>query len=478
MVKEEFIKELNEGQAKAFNKILDFLTDPECEKDAFVLSGSAGTGKTYLLKKLVHWVTQNHNKNRIAITAPTNKAVRVLYTAGEFEGTQVMNFKKDFFDESGYTATSLKYSTIHKLLGLTESITKRGEQVFKSSGNNRNEINNYNILIVDETSMLSDELCEEILNFSKQVKIIFTGDNAQIPPINKDDCIPFRDDHFYDFDYFELTEIMRQKEGNPIIEASCVIRENLTKAQPIPMLKTQLDENDHGIIFYEAREEKHKVREMFEEYFNCEAFKEDANYAKVIAWRNKIVAYMNNTIREILYGDSIPMFVEGEKLIADKPIFGEYGIVFNTSEEMSVIKVDTRRKTFYTGDYKLSAKIYDLEVESYDPGSKEIIKRNIEVIHEDSLAEYQLVIGKAKNAAKKAYDKRLWVTYYNIMKWSANVAYNYAITAHKSQGSTYQNVLLVENDIDKNSNIVERNRIKYTAYTRASEKLFILRTNY
>jgi ATP-dependent exoDNAse (exonuclease V) alpha subunit len=57
----------------------------------------------------------------------------------------------------------------------------------------------------------------------------------------------------------------------------------------------------------------------------------------------------------------------------------------------------------------------------------------------------------------------------------AQVKYNYAITAHKSQGSTYENVIVIEPDIDANSKIVERNRIKYVAYTRAKSLLFIVK---
>ena len=53
--------------------------------------------------------------------------------------------------------------------------------------------------------------------------------------------------------------------------------------------------------------------------------------------------------------------------------------------------------------------------------------------------------------------------------------YAYAITAHKSQGSTYNTTFVLEDDIDVNSDIVERNRIKYTAYTRSSKKLYVLK---
>ena len=64
--------------------------------------------------------------------------------------------------------------------------------------------------------------------------------------------------------------------------------------------------------------------------------------------------------------------------------------------------------------------------------------------------------------------------------------YGYAITAHKSQGSTYENVVVDEMDFQKISNkwnykydkmemrIKEKNQLRYVAYTRAKTNLFLL----
>ena len=67
-----------------------------------------------------------------------------------------------------------------------------------------------------------------------------------------------------------------------------------------------------------------------------------------------------------------------------------------------------------------------------------------------------------------------WKQFYLRKNAYANVKYNYAITAHKAQGSTYKYVFLINSDINKNRKVIERNRIKYTACTRPSDKLFIV----
>ena len=472
---------LNEGQAEAFAEILDFFGDPK--EEAFVLKGYAGTGKTFLVKRILEHITARFPNRRIAITAPTNKAVRVLQASAPFssEATAGLVFKDLFNAEA-----KISYQTIHKLLGLREQITASGQQLFKADGRNKSEITEFKYLIVDEVSMLDDELCEEILKYNEDVKILFMGDPAQIPPINRADSIPFRENHNHVFRRAELTEIMRQKGDHPVVDASFLIRNNLDSIHPIPTLETKLNADEHGIIFFDAEADRAKVRPMLNEYFNSDAFKMDANYAKVIAWRNKTVNYMNGIIRELLYGADAPRFVVGEKLIAASPIFEKskdrwgfkWIVQYNTSEEMEVISVKEMMHKFNEGSFNLNAKVWQLRVKAYDPVMKEDYFGLVNVMHEDSVKEWKDELASAKQTAINLRQKEAWVRYYNMMKWSADVAYNYAITCHKAQGSTYNNVLLVEEDMELNRKVVERNRIKYTAYTRPSDKLFILRKNY
>jgi len=73
---EKLIEGLNEDQTIAFAEILEFFTDTQ--EDAFVLKGYAGTGKTYLVKRIIEYITASYPARRIAVTAPTNKAVQVL----------------------------------------------------------------------------------------------------------------------------------------------------------------------------------------------------------------------------------------------------------------------------------------------------------------------------------------------------------------------------------------------------------------
>jgi exodeoxyribonuclease-5 len=52
--------------------------------------------------------------------------------------------------------------------------------------------------------------------------------------------------------------------------------------------------------------------------------------------------------------------------------------------------------------------------------------------------------------------------------------YGMAITAHKAQGSTYTHVFVMENDMDVNWLIKERNQLKYTSFTRPTISATVL----
>lgn len=428
----ELLEDLNEGQKDNFFKILEFFQDSQKEQ-AFVLRGYAGTGKTFLIKRIVKWINiTQKNKNRIAITAPTNKAVQVLSTLGEFERNEHTRDSENLFDLDNLTVNSISYSTIHKLLGLKEQISSTGQQRFVAQKGQENDILKYQYLIVDETSMLDDNLCHEIMKFCKEVKILFVGDGAQIPPINRTDSIPFSEQTKYKFRRGELSEIMRQKKGNPIIEASFIIRNNLAMTQPIPIIKTHLDKQGNGVIFLDALKDRDKLKPLLKEYFNTPSFKEDANYSKIIAWRNKTVSYMNAIVRELIYGVNIPQFVIGEKLIANSPIFLGHRILLNNSEEMEVLEIQERQQSFTEKNYSLKVKIHNLKVRYYDTIDREMTTTFITVIHEDDYSHYQDLLDSVKKKAIAHSMKDIWVSYFNIEKWSANVNYNYAITGHKA----------------------------------------------
>ena len=467
------VDSLNPDQRRVFDNLAYFLTSSD--DSVYVIKGWAGTGKTYCVSLFVKYVLEvvyaNKNWYRIAVTGPTNKSVRVI--------------KKT----SGIRSTRVTFQTIHKLLGLKEKITMDGRQEFVNDGDFSPGISSTRLLIIDEVSMLNDDLFLKILNYRDKTKIICMGDPAQIPPVGRPDCIPFRDElaDTYRIKTVELRTVMRQKEGNAIIDSSVLIRSDLNSYRSLVPPVTNINLLGEGIEFLNLNSEE--VRKDFskklEAYFKSPKFSNDSEYSKIIAWRNKTVATMNDLVRSVIYGDESrsSKILKGEKLIANNPIIQERSIVLNTNDEFSVVdyKVKTESLRFMLSSnpdddpVEITLKYYDTKVHYLDDNDDEI-SINIEILHEESEDEFKKFANvlKLKAIEKKGADKS-WLQYYNFIRRYADVGYGYSLTAHKSQGSTYNTTFVLEDDIDMNQDVVERNRIKYTAYTRASRKVYVLK---
>jgi ATP-dependent exoDNAse (exonuclease V) alpha subunit len=460
------LSSLNDDQREAFDRLKDFIYDKN-DDNIYVLKGWAGTGKTYCVSILVRFVLDviypDKNWYKIAVTGPTNKSVRVIKKTTGIRNPRVV------------------FQTIHKMLGLTERITQDGEQEFVNQGDFVPQIEKTKLLIIDEVSMLNDDLFHEILRYRDRVKIICMGDPAQIPPVGKPDCIPFRDEfsEMYGIKTIDLKTIMRQKGDNPIISTSVTIRNDLEN----PYIDTGNDSrlNDRGegieIINLNSSDKRVTFSDILSSYFKTEEFKEDSEYSKIIAWRNKTVETMNNLVRKVIYGEENigSKILIGEKLIANNPIMDMNQILFNTNDEFSVENFEIKKEKVRVQDEDGTLKYYEARV-SYLNDDEKKVHYYIDILHEDSESYFNVLAGKLKKIAiEKRGKEKSWIKYYEFIRRFADVSYAYAITAHKSQGSTYNTAFVLEDDIDVNTNIVERNRIKYTAYTRSSKKLYVLK---
>jgi exodeoxyribonuclease-5 len=456
---------LNEDQQSAFDVLKDFIITPN--NDIYVIKGWAGTGKTFCISLLVRYVLESLYPTKtwykIAVTGPTNKSVRVI--------------KK----QTGIINNRIVFSTVHRMLGLKERITLDGKQEFVNDGEFRPPIASTKLLIIDEVSMLSDELFNKIIKYRDKIKIICMGDPAQIPPVGKHDCIPFRPElsDLYGIKTVELKKIMRQKEGNPIIDTSILIRSDLENPSIETGTETRVSEKGEGIEFLNLNSPETRVKfpTILDSYFNSQRFKDDPEYAKIIAWRNKTVSTMNNLARKVIYGDESlkAKILIGEKLIANNPIIENNEILFNTNDEFSVVSFKIKETKFKMEEEYVSLQYYETGVSYLNDDGKEIIFY-IDILHESSENDFQILADHLKKSAiEKKGKEKSWIKYYDFLRRFADVSYAYAITAHKSQGSTYQAAFVLEDDIDVNLNVVERNRIKYTAYTRSSNKLYVLK---
>ena len=413
---------LNECQLEALQAMQSFTQD---ESKMFLLQGVAGSGKTYIISKFIEWYLSVFKSNRVAMTAPTNKAVRVLYKSAD------------------YKHSSLSYKTCHKLLGLKEQIDDDGKQIFVVDSTITPDIDLYKFLVVDEASMLSDELFELLLFHAnlRGLKILFIGDSNQIPPIGKNLALPFdaETQESYSIESKTLNTIVRQAKGNPIIEVATSVRTRLTKHTAILDRESKVTDNS-SVLFLNTweKEDKAKLIELINEWFTGWQFEADSDYCKIVAWRNKTVDSYNTYIRKLLFGEnipkiSIPKISIGEKLFANTPIVEGDEVLFTTNEEFEVTSYEIDDFVINNGDYVL--KYYKTNVKAERGG--EYVLENIKILHEDSEPLFKQILDYLSQTAKSLkrgskQSREIWQQFYHFKNTFADIKYNYAISTHKS----------------------------------------------
>lgn len=438
---------LTKDQSKGLELLQNFINSKS--SGYFLLKGFAGTGKSTLINEFINWYISNKSNyyDDLVITAPTNKAVKVLKRLSKYK--------------------NVDYKTLHSLLGIRPRIDENGVEIFEKDNSVQSTIFNYGCLIVDESSMIDDYIFDLLIEESQGIKIIFVGDSCQIPAVNTQNAKPFNSkvQEELDFKVFQLNEIIRQAKDNPIIQVSMAIRQGTFERK----YEDFRDENGFG-VFQLDNKNKEEVYDLLKEKFCGSEFNNNSDYAKVIAWRNVTVDRFNKLIRNFLYYDGVNKIVENEKLILGRPITEGKETILFVNDDLIVKKLDVETLKFFNK----SVDYYDCIVEKLEePGKKYTIK----IVHENSEKVYQSILNTLRNIALKKPKKeraKSWKAFYDFRDIFSEVVYSYAVTAHKAQGSTYNNAFVCYSDIILNPKVVEMQKILYTACTRPSDTLFIL----
>ena len=306
--------ELNIQQLEVIAHIKKFL---KSTSKIFVLSGHAGTGKTTVIKKIL-----DNYGGKAVVSAPTNKALQVISQTAMFDGV-----------------------TIHSLLGLQPDVSLDDFNPNKPQFGQvkPSTIQDYNLIIIDEASMINDSLfnlIQDEIDRLVKVKIIFMGDKAQLPPIAQESSKVFHYDTIY---LRELTTLVRQAEHNPLIATYNSLRNNIDNEDFKLDFTTNINAQNEGVIALESKEE---FRAKLIELFASKDYKEDINHAKLIAWRNKTVNQSNTIIREIVFGETKQIVLKGDILTGYRTVKGTRAAPFfvNNCIDYRVSSVSRRQK--------------------------------------------------------------------------------------------------------------------------------------
>ena len=453
---------LNNEQTDAVNKIYSWLFQKNLS--FFTLSGYAGVGKSTCVKKIL-----DEYRYGVCVSAPTHKACKVI---ARFTG--------------------IESQTLHSLLGLRPDVSldefNPNSPIFNPIALPR--ITDYNFIVIDECSMINKDLFELILKeiSNSKTKVLFMGDKAQLPPINETISSVFIEDNI---EKFHLSRVERQKDDNPLLFLFDNIRNNLTNITGSVERKTNFNENKEGVLFTINKKE---FRKLVLEKFKSDEYKRNSDHVKGLAWKNSTVMASNKIIRNELFGGDSDIVEVGDILMGYRTISNDrqnHIIIQNSADYCVVNKSKMTENSYGIQGFNIKLK------EEYNEGQFKF--EDVFVINtndHNNLHLYAQMHDSFRDFAKA--NKKMWVKYYefrrnnillkNIEKYAngqyrnnydiiaKDMDYGYFITIHKSQGSTYESVMINEVDINLNQNIIERNKLRYVALSRPSKCAYVLTT--
>jgi exodeoxyribonuclease-5 len=282
----------------------------------------------------------------------------------------------------------------------------------------------YALIVVDEVSMLPKVMWELLLRHRRHV--IALGDPGQLPPVAAEQHKVLESPHIF------LDEIMRQEEESEIIRLTMDIR----AGKPLmPQMGQEVRIVDKD--------------ELLQDGF--------------LTWADQILVGKNNTrqsinrfIRKALFGTDNPDPIIGDRIIC---LHNEWGCVNETGDALVNGLSGTISGLEWTFENPWMKKTPILTFQPDFEGAGEF--ENLEV-------DYRIFHENLPTVTKENYKQ--------IPPWyhPKQFDYAYAITCHKSQGSEYDKVIVLEEFL-KGESKEDHARWLYTAATRAAKKLIIVR---
>ena len=448
-------------QEKSLEEISAFLLSAD-DRRLFLLCGYAGTGKTSLVAALVQ--TMEQLERRTVLLAPTGRAAKV------------------FSSYSGKPAY-----TIHKWIYRQKSILN-GSSFTLMENRAQNTL-----FIVDEASMIANEgatnfgsgaLLDDLVEFvysGRGCSLLLLGDTAQLPPVGEELSpalsATYLRSMFLNVSGVELTQVMRQLDGSGILQNATMLRHIIADGAlgALPQIKLK------GFADI-CRVQGEELIEAIEGSYSSVGIDETI----VLCRSNKRANIYNEGIRRrILYREEelnrgdILMIVKNnyywreelgkqDKTILEKIDFIANGdtaeiVYVGSTEEMYGFRfADVTLSLTDYEDCELDVKIMLGTLTSESPS---LTRTESETLFAAVWEDYPEIRSKRKRMEEVRKNP-----YYNALQ----VKYGYAVTCHKAQGGQWKRVFLDQGYVTPDMAGPDYYRWLYTAFTRASEKLYLV----
>jgi len=482
---------LTSDQCKALEKLYNFL---ESNEQVFILQGYAGTGKTTLLKGLIHYLEELDKS--FDVMAPTGRAAKILR------------------DKTGYGQTIHKTIYNFEELKTIQNKDNEHDHSFHYIFPIRHNDTANKVLIIDEASMISskeaknelftfgtDILLNDLLTYSgipnSTNKIIFVGDPAQLPPVGDNSSKALMAEYFDGLgiktNSSSLKEVVRQQD-NTVLENETKIR-SLIGAEIRSELTLTYDES----CFIKTKSEE--IASQYAEKFPIP----EIGQGVIIAFSNAQCLQYNRAVRSKIFPQSETV-TQGDLLIINHNNYHTYDVELMNGEMAKVMHVaegivprknipvyetinGKRIKKHITLNFRkatIRVEHYSDEIECLiidsllnAPG-RDLTIPEMKALYVDFVMRFQDEQKARKEKDLPAYkvgseefkEQLKSDPYFNALR----VKYGYAITCHKSQGGEWHTTFV--DYYGRTSLKDDPLRWSYTATTRAIEKCYAANAPY
>lgn len=446
---------LTNDQQAALEKIGAWMRDPK--STAYLLEGGAGVGKTYLLQSILE---EQLGRGEIIVATPTHKATNVIrrkLDAAELPWTRGY----DAYSHCGEIVTG----TTAALLGIAPVIDEHQtekETKFGKSGKGILSKLIPRLLVIDEVSMLD---CASFLDLVKLgrdrgMKILAVGDAGQLPPVKKQ-AIPFAKIK----NQSTLRQVVRQAEGSAIVELAWAIREG----RPW-----------RGIVG-RGVERPERVLDAFLAVVDKPGELPEEDRPVFIAYRNCMVDAAQEAACRKVYGHGRLAFAPGELVLCESNLYRDKVLLAANQDELIVerfhedsrddtcgVPVTLRHRAGPRGSFRAYYLSPEELADKKHPYNVELAERSTRA--NNLQQEFnRLPRTDSRRAAVDSERRQAWRAFF---EWRSQTVISFrhpfALTSHKSQGSTYRAVYANTADLAKYSAAS-----LYVAVTRPRETLAV-----
>ena len=422
----------------------------------FVLSGYAGTGKTFLSMRFLAQVEATGLC--WTVVAPTHKAVGVLrsYLAG-----------------AGLSPTWFP-STIHRLLRLK---LKRQRDIERCEETEQTAValEHLGLVLIDEASMVDSTLLEISLRCAHpfRTRLVFVGDPAQLPPVGEPVSPVFS---LGRASRAELRQVVRHQ--GPVLRLASGLRQGdlpCRRPPPLPPIR-----NASGQV---ALLERGAWLQAAQAALRRSAETDNPDLARILCYTNRSLEQLVPIARRALHGemaDQLPV-LPGEVLITRAAVMApacregedaaeEPDMLLGSNRELVVRDVIPERCDL--ADFGVpDAPVIDTLTARVEAGDSQLSLRLLPPLGSAARIALEAVLARLRQQAKdagKQDGKGLWRRFFLVRDAFASLGPAAVLTVHRSQGSTFSEVF-VDGDVFWPSDTVLRRQLVYVAVSRASQ---------